>query len=414
MTLNDARKILGLGNSFTEEELRKAYREESKKYHPDLNKEKNAEEKMKKINNAYEYLKKGLKNGFENEWNVNKKAEGSNSCPADEYDDFDDIWTEFHGTLMYKIEICELLNKEKNNIIFKGRKFKSEGFLNYSRFCDYEVKFYNECIKKINKCCDKILISILLKNFYQEQKERQKTLVSKILTEFYYAHNFDEEEKQWIKNRCKKYMKEWNLICLQSEKSIDDIVKFVSEAKFQIVKEFIKLKFDKYIKQLSNSHIYRNLSQYSQKVECILLNQFSINEILENRDIMYSTFDIFREKELRKYKKFTKQKEEKINKLIKISKKNGFSIAKLKIEELKNEMYESKFNIKYTIVEKEVETLLNYREVALLKTMIDKCRLYLTTAYKSSKVPLIHEENFKKSLYYLSLIFLKKRCIIEL
>lgn len=47
---------LGVSESATPEEIKKAYRKLARKYHPDINKEKSAVEKFKEINAAYEVL----------------------------------------------------------------------------------------------------------------------------------------------------------------------------------------------------------------------------------------------------------------------------------------------------------------------------------------------------------------------
>ena len=48
--------LLGVNKNATEDEIKKAYRQLAKKYHPDLNKEEGAKEKFQKINAAYEFL----------------------------------------------------------------------------------------------------------------------------------------------------------------------------------------------------------------------------------------------------------------------------------------------------------------------------------------------------------------------
>jgi curved DNA-binding protein len=49
-------ETLGLNDNATASEIKKAYRKLAKKYHPDINKTKEAEEKFKEINAAYEVL----------------------------------------------------------------------------------------------------------------------------------------------------------------------------------------------------------------------------------------------------------------------------------------------------------------------------------------------------------------------
>ena len=56
MVRKDYYKILGVSQGASPEELKKAFRNLSKKYHPDLNKDPDAEEKFKEINEAYSAL----------------------------------------------------------------------------------------------------------------------------------------------------------------------------------------------------------------------------------------------------------------------------------------------------------------------------------------------------------------------
>lgn len=58
MIFKDYYKILGLNtNKVTPEEIKVAYREQAKKYHPDVNiGNSNAEERFKDINEAYKVL----------------------------------------------------------------------------------------------------------------------------------------------------------------------------------------------------------------------------------------------------------------------------------------------------------------------------------------------------------------------
>ena len=57
----DYLSILGLSSNFNDSELKKAFRREARKWHPDLNKnDLNAEERFKLINEAYDYLRNHL------------------------------------------------------------------------------------------------------------------------------------------------------------------------------------------------------------------------------------------------------------------------------------------------------------------------------------------------------------------
>ena len=62
MNLKEAYTTLELSLGTSPEDAKKKYRELTKKYHPDINKEKGAEEKFKKINEAYECIKNGKGN----------------------------------------------------------------------------------------------------------------------------------------------------------------------------------------------------------------------------------------------------------------------------------------------------------------------------------------------------------------
>lgn len=56
MNLKEAYSILEIPNTATPEEAKKKYRELTKKYHPDVNKEAGSEERFKKINEAYQVI----------------------------------------------------------------------------------------------------------------------------------------------------------------------------------------------------------------------------------------------------------------------------------------------------------------------------------------------------------------------
>lgn len=83
MKLKEAFHLMELSENATPEEAKKKYRELSKKYHPDVCKEAGAEDKFKKINQAYECVKNG--HGDEQE---NSYADIQNSWPHQGFDPF--------------------------------------------------------------------------------------------------------------------------------------------------------------------------------------------------------------------------------------------------------------------------------------------------------------------------------------
>ena len=56
MDKRDYYEVLGISKSASKDEIKKAYRKLSKKYHPDINKEPDADEKFKEVKEAYEVL----------------------------------------------------------------------------------------------------------------------------------------------------------------------------------------------------------------------------------------------------------------------------------------------------------------------------------------------------------------------
>src|ERR1700752_4039271 len=57
MEFRDYYKILGVQRTATAEEVKTSYRRLARKFHPDVSKEKNAEERFKEVQEAYEVLK---------------------------------------------------------------------------------------------------------------------------------------------------------------------------------------------------------------------------------------------------------------------------------------------------------------------------------------------------------------------
>ena len=75
----DYLSILGLSHNFDDKELKKAFRREARKWHPDLNKnDLNAEERFKFINEAYEYLRDPNKRNENSDINIQVENDNIN------------------------------------------------------------------------------------------------------------------------------------------------------------------------------------------------------------------------------------------------------------------------------------------------------------------------------------------------
>jgi molecular chaperone DnaJ len=120
VNLNEARSILGISEDCSPEEAKKKYRHLTKLYHPDVNKEPDAEEKFKKINEAYECVKNGKGNDLE------ERFQSPFSTPFEGFNPFSGIPRHEHiehVRLNEKISFKESVLGCKKNITF-NRKSK--------------------------------------------------------------------------------------------------------------------------------------------------------------------------------------------------------------------------------------------------------------------------------------------------
>ncbi len=74
MEFKDYYKTLGVSRTANADEMKRAYRKLARKYHPDVSKEKNAEEKFKEVQEAYEVLKDPEKRGMYDQLGPNYRA----------------------------------------------------------------------------------------------------------------------------------------------------------------------------------------------------------------------------------------------------------------------------------------------------------------------------------------------------
>lgn len=134
MNLKEAYTILELPQTATPEEAKKRYRELTKKYHPDINKESGAEDKFKKINEAYQCVSTGK--GTDKEVPV--------------YNSVNNAGNPFNRQRVIRLQNVEL----RQTISFEEAVFGCTKKFSYSRkskcqSCDGEgeVKLNNGCVK---------------------------------------------------------------------------------------------------------------------------------------------------------------------------------------------------------------------------------------------------------------------------
>ncbi|MBX9704909.1 MAG: DnaJ domain-containing protein [Gammaproteobacteria bacterium] len=82
----DYYNTLGVKRDVSEDDLKKAYRKMARKYHPDVSKEPNAEEKFKEVQKAYEVLKdaekRKLYDQYGEQWQAAKQAKDQGHHPG--------------------------------------------------------------------------------------------------------------------------------------------------------------------------------------------------------------------------------------------------------------------------------------------------------------------------------------------
>ena len=128
MIFKDYYKILGLeSNKTTPEEIKAAYREQAKKYHPDINSGSNfSDERFKDINEAYKVLSNPTtKRKYDRMWNSNigkrKKFEESK---REEGSIFSNFFNMFFGEQLQRQE--EKKSKKEEKLPIKGENIDTE------------------------------------------------------------------------------------------------------------------------------------------------------------------------------------------------------------------------------------------------------------------------------------------------
>lgn len=127
MIFKDYYKILGLDNNKVSiDEIKIAYREQAKKYHPDVNiGNKNAEERFKDINEAYKTLSNSsTRRKYDRMWNsrIGKKQKNKQQNKKEKKSIFAEMFQMFFGEIKQK----EKKKEEKQKSPKKGENIETE------------------------------------------------------------------------------------------------------------------------------------------------------------------------------------------------------------------------------------------------------------------------------------------------
>lgn len=131
MIFKDYYKILGLEtNKVSSEEIKLAYREQAKKYHPDVNiGNRNAEERFKDINEAYRVLSEGnSKRKYDRMWNnyVGKKRIKYEESTRGKSSIFSDFFNIFFGSLDNKRVEAKTSSSKNAKVPKKGENIDTQ------------------------------------------------------------------------------------------------------------------------------------------------------------------------------------------------------------------------------------------------------------------------------------------------
>ena len=249
MKYGDALRILELDGDYTEEQLKKNYRNLMKKYHPDLHTKESEQEKLilekraKDINEAYEILAKSVKHRSNN-----TKTNSS------------------YETTLERTK-KDVINKLNTQLERLKNFFASDAFIHKGE----EIRFIKEAIINIRSCTTDLEIFNVMNNlkFNIEQNNLDlfnsfvdnwqiDSIMQKALDEIYYKYS---DKVKYTKS----IIDTMELIERLKQECYSKVNEYENKIRRQI-----NQKLDRYVAKYSNSEFYFLISNEIEKAKQIL------------------------------------------------------------------------------------------------------------------------------------------------
>ncbi|MCF6776502.1 DnaJ domain-containing protein [Thiotrichales bacterium 19X7-9] len=125
----DYYQLLGVNKSASAQEIKKAYRRLAKKYHPDVSTEKDAEDKFKQVQDAYEVLKdeekRKLYDQFGDQWQQAKDSMARGGHTSTNQGDYQHSSSDqYHGFEGYEDVFADLFGRKQQG---SYKRYQSQG-----------------------------------------------------------------------------------------------------------------------------------------------------------------------------------------------------------------------------------------------------------------------------------------------
>ena len=147
----DYYEILGVKRNSNKDEIKKAYKELAKKYHPDLNHNKQAEEKFKEISEAYAVLSDENKRAQYDQFGHDAFKQGFTQEDIFRNINFEDIFSDFFGEDFFSGNIFESFFGRNKRREKKGRDLRHDLELTFEEAVNGTEK---EILIKRNEHCE--------------------------------------------------------------------------------------------------------------------------------------------------------------------------------------------------------------------------------------------------------------------